>query len=75
MLFARGAAHGALDVGVSEGDAAAGEAVDVGGDDVFKTQTGQGVPALLVGHDEDDVGLVGHGVPYLAVNTDSYGAC
>ena len=31
--------------------------------------------SLLVGHDEDDVGLLRHEVSYLAVNTDGYDVC
>ena len=54
---ARGAANRPLGKGVRKGDAPACEPVQVGRDHVFEAQKAQGIPALLVRDDEDDIGL------------------
>ena len=55
--IARGTADRALGEGAAEGHAAGGEPVDMRGVHVVVAQAAQGVPALLVRDDEDDIGL------------------
>ena len=70
---ARGHASGARTEGLPEGGTCRRQAVHGGGGHVIVAPGSDGVEALLVGHDEDDVRLLGHAFPYLAVNTDGYG--
>lgn len=55
---AGGAQGGSAEV-VFEEDAFIGEAVDIGGGEVGVTGAAEGVPALVVGEDEDHVGFGG----------------
>ena len=56
-----GRADGALREGVFKEDALFGEAIQVGGVDKGVAITAEGVKALLVGADPEDVWFVGHG--------------
>jgi hypothetical protein len=47
----------ALHVGAFESQAGMGEAVEVGGLDDWITQRGDGVGSLVIGKEEEDVGL------------------
>ena len=55
--IARRPADRAPGEGAAEGYAAGGEAVDMRGAHVVVAQSAEGVPALLVGDDEDDIGV------------------
>ena len=55
-----GRADGALREGVFKEDTLFGEAVQVGGVGIGVAITAEGVKALLVGADPEDVGFVGH---------------
>ncbi len=52
-----GGARGGGDVTIGEGDPFVHQPVQVGGVHIRKAQSPDGVKALLVGDDEDDVGL------------------
>ena len=52
---AGGAVHAALHIGAVEGEALAGEAVEVGGADDGIAEGGDGIGALVIGEEEEDV--------------------
>ena len=58
---AGGHADGSAGVGAAEADAAGGQRVEVGRADGGVASAAEGVPALLVGGDEEEVGWLGHG--------------
>ena len=59
---AGGHADGGAGVGAGEADAAGGKGVEMGGADGGVAGAAEGVPALLVGGDEEEVGGHGGGV-------------
>ena len=58
---ARGQADRAIGGGLGEANAAIAEPIQVRRPTMLVTSGGDGVPALLVGADENDVGLFAHG--------------
>ena len=58
--------EGRIRVAAAECDALLSEPVQVGRDDARVTIATKGVPAMLVGEDEDDIGFAFHGLSFFA---------